>query len=700
VKCGEEGVHVEHEESVPFPSGSVSKPTLERGHLPLKSRTDNSHQTFNGGGGILNRGTLEISNAVVEDSEALDDPGGGIYNAGGALTIKDSVVRKNVAEDGGGIFSLGGALTIDRSTVMDNRAQVGAGGGSGAGGGINNNSGSVLVINESSINENSARSGGGILNAFSKMTLDQSAIYDNAADTNGGGILSTNPSVENDPNPAASTTIKNSTLSRNFAGSLGGGVYNNEGLVVIEYTTITGNGFVDGGGNNAGAGVAGDGDVRTRTEVRASIIAANGGPDVSYTNGDINTFVSGGYSIIGDGNAVDGNTFQQPGDRPGTADPGLGFLADNGGPTLTHALEAGSPALDNVLTEACDVQTDQRGVARPQGPACDSGSYEKRPPAVQITKGPASQTVASGGTASFTITLENTGDTDLSDIEVTDPNAPDCERSEPGPLTPNAKISYECEVADVTEGFTNVAEVDAQAAEGGVRVADTSGKAVVEVRDVPPASKVNLSLTKKASKGRPTVGQKLTYTLRVKNNGPDRATGVKVVDTLPKGVKVLSTSKGCKKLTARKVRCNISRLGDGRSVAKKIVVKVNRAGKLVNKARASSSVRDPNPKNNSARAVVRAKPKAKAAPRFKQISCRVKDPTVRLVQGKQVVVADSKPGKGIACVVQGNQLALAKALKNQQLGLVKQGGKQVRAAKGKVVKSGARRVVVRVPRGF
>ncbi|MGF1470392.1 MAG: hypothetical protein ACFB50_01465, partial [Rubrobacteraceae bacterium] len=45
-KCGEEGVHVEHEESVPFPSGSVSKPTLERGHLPLKSRTDNSHQTF------------------------------------------------------------------------------------------------------------------------------------------------------------------------------------------------------------------------------------------------------------------------------------------------------------------------------------------------------------------------------------------------------------------------------------------------------------------------------------------------------------------------------------------------------------------------------------------------------------------------------------------------------------------------------
>lgn len=46
VKCGEEGVHVEHEESVPLPSGSGSKPTLVRGHLPLKFSTDNSHQAF------------------------------------------------------------------------------------------------------------------------------------------------------------------------------------------------------------------------------------------------------------------------------------------------------------------------------------------------------------------------------------------------------------------------------------------------------------------------------------------------------------------------------------------------------------------------------------------------------------------------------------------------------------------------------
>ena len=46
VECGEEGVHIDHEESVPFPWGSGSKPTLMGGHLPLKFPTGNSHQAF------------------------------------------------------------------------------------------------------------------------------------------------------------------------------------------------------------------------------------------------------------------------------------------------------------------------------------------------------------------------------------------------------------------------------------------------------------------------------------------------------------------------------------------------------------------------------------------------------------------------------------------------------------------------------
>jgi hypothetical protein len=67
------------------------------------------------------------------------------------------------------------------------------------------------------------------------------------------------------------------------------------------------------------------------------------------------------------------------------ADPLIGLLAANGGPTLTHALLSGSPAIDAAAGTACPA-TDQRGVARPQGGACDIGSYEYRP--VGLLAGP------------------------------------------------------------------------------------------------------------------------------------------------------------------------------------------------------------------------------------------------------------------------------------------------------------------------
>ena len=60
-------------------------------------------------------------------------------------------------------------------------------------------------------------------------------------------------------------------------------------------------------------------------------------------------------------------------------DPRLGPLALNGGPTRTRALLPGSPAIDAASSSGCP-QRDQRGIARPQGPACDIGSYERESP--------------------------------------------------------------------------------------------------------------------------------------------------------------------------------------------------------------------------------------------------------------------------------------------------------------------------------
>jgi len=65
----------------------------------------------------------------------------------------------------------------------------------------------------------------------------------------------------------------------------------------------------------------------------------------------------------------------------------IGSLSNNGGPTQTHALLLGSPAIDLVPLASCNVSTDQRGIARPQGAACDSGSYEHPPTLPQQCSG-------------------------------------------------------------------------------------------------------------------------------------------------------------------------------------------------------------------------------------------------------------------------------------------------------------------------
>jgi hypothetical protein len=118
-------------------------------------------------------------------------------------------------------------------------------------------------------------------------------------------------------------------------------------------------------------------------DVKGSIIWGNtrsgtipndvGGQEAGYT--------SLGYNLIGEGGAI--SQFDAPTDQTGVTDALLGTLANNGGPTRTHALLAGSPAIDaGTCTDdgGALVLTDQRGVTRPQpnGGPCDIGAYELR----------------------------------------------------------------------------------------------------------------------------------------------------------------------------------------------------------------------------------------------------------------------------------------------------------------------------------
>lgn len=209
-------------------------------------------------------------------------------------------------------------------------------------------------------------SGGGIYARGSSVSITNSTLSGNKAQR-GGGMFSY---AELGGQQASETSILNSTISGNSATSVGGGLFNVEGLLTINFSTITANTApID-----AGAGVLGVSDDRTQTEVHHSIIAGNSPSDVDVT-GTINSFLSNGYNLIGDGNAV--ANFSNTGDSTGVANPDLRPLGNNGGPTRTHSLRDTSPALN--AAGSCG-GTDQRGVSRPRRGDCDIGAFELAEP--------------------------------------------------------------------------------------------------------------------------------------------------------------------------------------------------------------------------------------------------------------------------------------------------------------------------------
>lgn len=214
-------------------------------------------------------------------------------------------------------------------------------------------SGDVVLRNLSIVNGRADVGGG--LTISGKATLDHVLVANNeATDFGGGGIFVSDPSAE--------LTLVNSTVSGNATSGSGGGLWS-VGAVSIRNTTISHNTAGSGGGVWLFGG---------SFSLRNSIIADNvaGGP--SYSNCLINTsgvvLLYTGLNISNDDSC--GST--SPALR--IADPKLDLLANNGGPTKTHALGPESAAIDVGLS--CTEATDQRYVARPQGLTCDVGAVE------------------------------------------------------------------------------------------------------------------------------------------------------------------------------------------------------------------------------------------------------------------------------------------------------------------------------------
>jgi transcriptional regulator with XRE-family HTH domain/energy-coupling factor transporter ATP-binding protein EcfA2 len=336
------------------------------GTLTLIHSIVSGDSAYGGGQGSIyidNGSRLTLINSTVSDNLA-DTDGGGMSNEG-TLTLINSIVSGNRAGGFGGGILNGGTLTLINSTVSGNRA-------GGFGGGIYNDNGTLTLTN-STVSGNTAYNGGGIYNYEGRLTLTNSTVSGNTTqrDGFGGGIYNDNDST---------LMLINSTISGNRAQRPGGGILNSglNSRTEMIFCTIYDNTSGEGGGG-IWNGVT---NSASQLVMKNSLVAGNkapSGPDI------LGMLTSQGYNLI---QSTQGTKFapnQEHGiDLLQVAPSALEIdplLRDNKGPTQTHALLPGSAAIDRIPLKDCrikDISTDQRGVRRPQGVACDIGAYELR----------------------------------------------------------------------------------------------------------------------------------------------------------------------------------------------------------------------------------------------------------------------------------------------------------------------------------
>ena len=344
----------------------------------INTMVQNNHATVHEGGGLDVGGIVVISNSQIDGNTAngIGNGGGGGLNitASGSVSISGSQLNANqtptqtTAATGGAIRNLG-MLTISQSTLIGNSANDGGGifneGTSAAtlnnvilsgnssyddGGAIYNNGSSTLTLNNVTVSGNSSGGGGGLFN-YATAILNTSTLSANSAST-GGGLYN-----------LATATLTNTTLSGNSATSQGGAIYNYLNVSLVN-VTLSNNSAPTGGALFMQSG--------TTTALTNTILA------YSSAGGNCSgTITTAKFSFSSDNSCA--LTGLVNGHNPNGLDPLLTGLGNYGGPTLTHILKLGSPAIAGVVGNDAPA-IDQRSQPRP-GPdgSYDIGAVERQP---------------------------------------------------------------------------------------------------------------------------------------------------------------------------------------------------------------------------------------------------------------------------------------------------------------------------------
>ena len=219
--------------------------------------------------------------------------------------------------------------------------------------------------------------------------------------------------------------LRNSTVSGNQSGDSGGGIYQGTGsLTQIINSTVSNNQSDGNGGGIHHDGSSSFDTLTIENSIVAGNVTVNGiGSDLNYSSNIVSSVRN---SLIGSNagtplQATTPGAANSAGNQIGTdatpIDPLLGALADNGGPTLTHALLAGSPAIDAGGSVSVDIgDTDQRGDARISGGQIDIGAFELAAPAFLLGDVNQDGVVDFSDIPSFISILQDGGFLDEADI--------------------------------------------------------------------------------------------------------------------------------------------------------------------------------------------------------------------------------------------------------------------------------------------